>query len=159
MAKRIVLFSTKGGAGRTLIATNLAVSLAKDFSKKVCLVDLDLYGIGDMARMLDLNPGKAMVDLINFIENKPRNDFKKEDFLIHSNLGLDFISAVLRPQQSPHLETQKIHDVFEILDKDYDFILADAGTSFNEIFLVTLNDANLILFIVTPVILSLYQIK
>ncbi|MEW6076013.1 MAG: ATPase, T2SS/T4P/T4SS family [Candidatus Omnitrophota bacterium] len=158
MAKRIVLFSTKGGAGRTLIATNLAVSLAKEQGKKVCLVDLDLQGIGDMARMLDLNPQKAMVDLINFLKEKP-GEFRKEDFLIHSAIGLDFISGVLRPQQSPHLGRSDIKEIFNLLDKEYDFIVTDAGNSFNEIFLSTLNEANLILLIVTPDILSLYQIK
>ncbi|MFA5005792.1 MAG: ParA family protein, partial [Candidatus Omnitrophota bacterium] len=39
MAKTIVLFSTKGGVGKTLVASNLAVALAKDFEKRVCLLD------------------------------------------------------------------------------------------------------------------------
>jgi len=54
MAKTIVIFSTKGGVGKTLIAANLAVSLANDYGKRVCLVDSDLHVVGDMARMLDL---------------------------------------------------------------------------------------------------------
>lgn len=159
MAKRIVIFSTKGGVGRTLIATNLAVSLIKDRGQRACLIDLDLQGIGDMARMLDLNPQKAMVDLLSFLEASPGRDFKKEDFLIRSSLGLDFLSGVLRPQQSPHLNPAKIKEVFNLLDKEYDYIVVDAGNSFNEIFLSTLNEAHLILLVVTPDILSLYQIK
>src|SRR5690606_26774809 len=38
----ITVFSTKGGVGKTFLSTNLAIALAKDKEKRVCLVDLDL---------------------------------------------------------------------------------------------------------------------
>ena len=161
MAKRIVIFSTKGGVGKTLIAANLGVSLVKHQAKKVCLVDLDLHGLGDMARMLYLNPQKAMVDLIQVLKRQPQaSDFKKADFLTSSSsAGLDFLPGVLRPQQSPHLEPNVIKDVFNLLDKDYDYIIIDAGKNFSEVFVAVLNQANLILLVVTPDILSIYQTK
>jgi septum site-determining protein MinD len=161
MSKTIVIFSTKGGVGKTLISSNLAVSLAKEQAKKVCLIDLDVQAAGDMARMLDLSPQRAMVDLINLLK-KPQpatSSVKKEDFLIHTSFGIDFLPGVLKPQQSPHLEPSKIEDVFNLLDKDYDYIIVDAGKSFSEIFISTLNLANLILLVVTPDILSVYQTK
>jgi len=159
MAKRIVIFSTKGGVGKTLIAVNLAVSLAKDELKQACLVDLDLHAVGDIARMLNLKPQKAMVDLMALIKKYPQN-FKKEDFLTHgSSVGVDLLSGILRPQQSPHLEPGLIKDALELLDKDYDYIIIDAGRSFSETFVATLNQANLILLVVTPDILSVYQTK
>jgi septum site-determining protein MinD len=159
MAKNIVIFSTKGGVGKTLIAANLAVSLAKDHNKRVCLMDLDLQVVGDMARMLNLSPQKAMVDLIHLIKEQPQ-DFKKDDFLIrHPSLSLDFLAAVLRPQQSPHLLPENIKDVFNLFDKDYDYIVVDAGSNFTEVFVATLNQANLILLVVTPDIFSVYQTK
>ncbi|MGB4520998.1 MAG: ParA family protein, partial [Candidatus Omnitrophota bacterium] len=64
MSKKIVIFSTKGGVGKTFVASNLAVSLAKDEMKRVLLIDLDPHAVGDMARMLDIHPQKAIVDLI-----------------------------------------------------------------------------------------------
>ncbi len=159
MAKRIVIFSTKGGVGKTLIAANLAVSLARDQIQRVCLVDLDLQVVGDMPRMLDLAPQKTMVDLINYLKKQP-SGFKKEDFIIKSpSLGLDLLAGVLRPQQSPHLEAERIKEVFDLLDKDYDYIVVDAGKSFTDVFVATLNQANLILLVVTPDILSIYQTK
>ncbi|OGX40605.1 MAG: hypothetical protein A2984_02695 [Omnitrophica WOR_2 bacterium RIFCSPLOWO2_01_FULL_41_12] len=158
MAKTIVIFSTKGGVGKTLIAANLAVSLANDYGKRVCLVDSDLHVVGDMARMLDLNPKNAMVDLIQHLKKNPHN-FKKEDFLTQTSLGIDFLSAVLKPQQAPHLEPEMIPQVFKLLDNDYDFVIVDAGKSFSEVFVATLNQANLILLVVTPDILSIYQTK
>ncbi len=160
MSKIIVIFSTKGGVGKTLIASNLAVSLAKDEGKRVCLVDLDLQAVGDMARMLDLHPQKAIVDLIHLLKRKPPQGIKMNDFLLSSPaLGIDFISGGLKPQATPHLDPDKIKDVLGLLDKEYDYIVIDAGRSFSDVFISTLNYSNLILLVVTPDILSIYQTK
>lgn len=158
MAQVIVLFSTKGGVGKTLLATNLAVTLARDQMRRVCLVDLDTHAAGDMARMLDLAPKRAMVDLIQVLKKHPAS-VKKEDFLIKTKDNISFLPGVLRPQQEPHLDLEMIKVVFEFLDKDYDFIIIDLGKSFTDLFIATLNLANLILFIATPDILSIYQTK
>ncbi|MCX5715230.1 MAG: AAA family ATPase, partial [Candidatus Omnitrophica bacterium] len=158
MARIIVILSTKGGTGKTLIAANMAVSLAKDEAKKVCLIDLDLSNVGDMARMLDLTPQKAMVDIINLMHLEPEA-LTTEGFLTHNSHGIDFLPGVLRPQQSPHLEPERIKDVFNLLHKDYDYIIVDAGRIFTEVFVAALNQASLILLVVTPDILSVYQTK
>jgi len=97
MSKTIVIFSTKGGVGKTLIAANLAVSLAQDQAKRVCLIDFDVQVPGDMARMLSAAPHKSMVDAINVLKKQPQA-FKKSDFVVKTNFGIEFIPAVLRPQ-------------------------------------------------------------
>ncbi len=158
MAKKIVIFSTKGGVGRTFIATNLAVSLAHGENKRVLLVDLDLQAVGDMPRMLNLSPQKPMVELISFLK-KQITKFNKDDYLIHSNLGVDLLCGVLRPQQSAHMDPAIIKDVLGLWDKEYDYIIIDAGRNFSDVLVETLNLANLILLIVTPDILSIYQTK
>lgn len=159
MAKTIVIFSTKGGVGKTLVASNLAVALAKEFEKKVCLLDLDLQTVGDMSKMLGLSPQKSMVDLLHSLKLKPPQDFKKEDFFPSNSLGVDFLPAVLKPQQLPYLDLPGLKDVFSLLDKDHDYIIVDAGKSFNDISAAALNQANLILLVVTPDVLSIFQSK
>ena len=117
MAKTIAIFSTKGGVGKTLIAANLAISLAKE-GKRVCLLDLDTQVVGDMAHMLNLNPQKCMADLMNFLKKQPQIT-KKEDFVIRSKFNdVDFLPGVLKPQQSGYLYPDKIEEVFVFLDKD-----------------------------------------
>ncbi len=158
MAKRVVIFSTKGGAGKTLIASNLAVGLGAE-GKNTCLVDLDAHIVGDMAHMLNLNPQKSIADLMNFLQ-KSAQEAKKDDFVVKTNLyNVDFLPGILRPQQAANLYPEKIRDVFTFLDKDYDYIVVDAGESFNNVFLSTINQANLMLLVVTPDVLSVYQAK
>ena len=157
MARTIVTFSTKGGVGKTLFSVNLAVSLAQA-KQRVCLIDLDVHGGNDMSKMLNLEPQKAMVDFMHHLNAYPKTA-RKEDFIIRSKFGMDFLPGILRPQQSPHLDASKIKKIFDLLEKDYDFIIVDAGKSFNENFAAALSQANLILLVVTPDILSIYQTK
>ena len=157
MAERIVIFSTKGGVGKTLITSNLAVSLAKNEFKRVCVLDLDTHVAGDVARLLNLKPQKALVDVIHLLEKYPEH-FKKEDFLVHSpSVNIDFLPGVLKPQQTPHIKVERIREVMDLLDPHYDFIIIDAGKSFSDLFVHVLNESNLIVLVVTPDILSIYQ--
>lgn len=158
MAKVIVIFSTKGGVGKSLIAVNLAVTLAKE-GKKVCAIDLDTQVVGDMARLLSISPQKCMADLMSFLKKQSQLT-KKTDFVIQTNFtSLDFLAGVLKPQQSGYLYPDKLAEVFDLFDKDYDYIIVDAGKNFSDVFLSTLNQANLILLVVTPDALSVYQTK
>jgi septum site-determining protein MinD len=158
MSKRIVIFSTKGGVGRTLIASNVAVALAREQKKRVCVVDLDLLGVGDMARMLDLKPKLSLVDLIPLLKKEPDN-INKDDFLARNSFGVDFLAGILNPKESSYLESAMIKNVFDFLEKDYDYIFIDTGKGFSEISIAALNQANLILLVVTPDILTIYQTK
>lgn len=158
MAHTIVLFSTKGGVGKSLIASNLAVSLAQDERRKVCLIDLDLQGVGDMARMLGIKPNRALVDLMPVLKKQPEQA-QIDSVLNRSPMGLDFLPGVHRPQQAPHCDPSKIKVVFELLQKNYNYLIVDAGRAFSELFAATLNQANLILMVATPDILSIYQTK
>ncbi|MBU1124507.1 MAG: Flp pilus assembly complex ATPase component TadA [Candidatus Omnitrophica bacterium] len=161
MAKTIVIFSSKGGVGRTLFATNLGVSLAQEEEKKVCLIDLHIQGTGDMARMLhNLQPQKSLVDLASFLQNNPGSPFQKNEFFsTQSDLKIDFIPAVLQAQQSIVLKADAIRQVLAAIDKQYDFIIIDAGGNFNNYVLEVLNQASLILLVMTPDVNSVFQVQ
>ncbi len=164
MAKTIAVFSTKGGVGKTLISTNLAVSLVKDQFKRVCLVDFDLQLPGDMARMLNIAPEKSALDLFAYLGRAtstviPPTSQKRYDFITKTSFGLDFLPGILKPQQANNFSADKIKDAFDFLGSHYDYIVVDVGKSLSESFVATLNQCNLILLVVTPDILSIYQTR
>ncbi|HET7735517.1 MAG TPA: response regulator, partial [Nocardioidaceae bacterium] len=60
----VAVFSPKGGAGRTTIATNLAVALQRETGGRVCLVDANLQ-FGDVGVLLNLNPkNRSVIDAV-----------------------------------------------------------------------------------------------
>jgi len=60
----VAVFSPKGGAGRTTIATNLALALQSQTGGRVCLVDANLQ-FGDVGVLLNLNPkNRSVLDAV-----------------------------------------------------------------------------------------------
>ncbi len=159
MAKTIVIFSTKGGVGKTLIAVNLAVSLSRG-GKRTCVIDLDTQVVGDMAHMLGTSPQKCIADLMESLKQPPPQTTKRQSFVIKTKFNnVDFLAGVLKPQQSMYLYPERLNEIFTLFDNDYDYIIVDVGKNFSDTFLFTLNQANLILLVATPDVLSVYQTK
>ncbi len=158
LAKTIVILSSKGGVGKTFTASNLATVFVREKSKKVLLVDLDVQVVGDMARMLDITPGKTIVDLVGLLRNENK-EINIKDFVVRHSAGFDFIPGLLKPQQSLILQPRYIKAVFNLFRPHYDYIIADAGSGFTELLVSILNEANLILTVATPDVLSISQGK
>ena len=57
----IVVFSTKGGVGKSTIAINVAVAMARRTDERVALVDADLH-FGDIAVLLGIPPQTTITD-------------------------------------------------------------------------------------------------
>ena len=156
MSKNIVIFSTKGGVGKTFVAVNLAVSLAKE-KQRVCLVDLDLPGPSDMAKILGVEPKRSIKDLILVLKDHPQ-EFKKEEFLINQ-WGVDFLNSTLKIDDFLNLNPEDIKIVLNFLDNEYDYLVIDTADNFSETLITALNQANLVLLVVTPEIPAIYQAK
>jgi septum site-determining protein MinD len=157
-AKIIVIFSIKGGVGKTFLATNLAAALTKNKYKKVLLVDLDSHVVGDMARMIDISPTKCIIEMMELLK-MPNRQINVHEFLIHVSSGVDFLPGILKPQQAPNLDPAYIKEVFNLFKDKYDYIIVDAGSGFSELNISILNEANLILLVTNPDILSISQTK
>ncbi len=158
MAKIVVLFGAKGGAGKTLIAANLATALAAHHQQRVCLIDFDLQAPRDLSRMLNINVQKSLADL-QTLATANVDTLRNEVILTKTKLGLDFISATMVPQQSCQIDQLAVTNLFTSLDEKYDYIVIDAGQSFSDTLISILDQAHLILLVITPDVLSVYQTR
>ena len=151
----ISIFGTKGGAGKTLIAANLAVSLAQ-LGRRVVLVDLDLQFGGDVAKMLNL---KAQETIFSLIPQLPRIDKagSLKGHISHHPSGVDILPAVGKPRETPQITTTRLEVILGLLKSEYEFIIIDAGSFFTDILIYLFDNSNLILLVATPDVLSVYQ--
>ena len=156
-SKTITVFSNKGGVGKTFITVNLATALAIA-KKKVLLIDFDFQAGQDMARMLNLSPRSAIVDLLAGLEVAGDTDIIKEYATIHSS-GLHFLPVIKSTQQIGRVTPDNIKPFFKKATATYDYILVDAGKSLNETLVTVFDYSNLILLVSTPDILAVYQVK
>lgn len=115
----IASFSTKGGAGKTAIATNLGALYALKGYKTV-LADLDI-GTGNAAVVLgvpDPNNGPTVETWRQYARNLPAS-LKK-----HPS-GLHILPS--GPNDIP-IQGEEVEDLVEILCSNYDYVLLDFGT-------------------------------
>ncbi len=157
MRKIISIFSTKGGVGKSFLAVNLAASLAKDFSRKVLLVDLDFQAVGDMANMLNLSPKKTLADYFAKFKGEASDALHIREYVEPHICGLDFLPGILRPRQATHIEENQISNILVKLEEVYDFIIIDTGKAFSQSSFAALNNSNLIMMVLTPDVISVYQ--
>ena len=109
----VTVFSTKGGAGKSVIATNLAVVLAARSDRPVVLVDADLQ-FGDVAVMLKLAPQHTIVDAVSAIDRLDASA-AAEPARAHDPSGLLVLPAPLEPAFADQIGAVEMVRIVEML--------------------------------------------
>ena len=129
----ITVFSTKGGAGKSFVATNLAVLLARRSNRPVALVDGDLQ-FGDVAVMLGLVPSHTIIDAVNQSDRLDANLL--ESLLIeHVPSGLRVLAAPIEPALAESVSLPHFRRVLDVLTSFCSHVVIDTPASFNDIVL------------------------
>ncbi len=122
----ITVLGPKGGTGKTVTSSNLAVGLALE-GKSAVLVDLDLQ-FGDVGLALGLEPTKTIYDLA--VSGGSLDAEKIDGFLARHPSGALALMAPIRPDQAAAIGTSFLREVFEILRSRYDFVIVDTPPAF-----------------------------
>jgi pilus assembly protein CpaE len=133
LGRVITVFSTKGGAGKSVIASNLAVILATRSEKPVVLIDADLQ-FGDIAVMLKLSPQHTIVDAVSALD---RLDVAFLGNLLaeHAPSGLLVLPAPLEPAFADQIGAAEMVRIVEILRTFCSFVVIDTPAYFNDVVL------------------------
>jgi pilus assembly protein CpaE len=122
----VCVLGPKGGTGKTLTATNLAVAFAQRGSR-VALIDLDLQ-FGDVALCLGLPPEKTVYDLA---QSPGAVDYDKLDaFLATHSAGVRTLIAPRRPDQASAVGAELLREVYSILRTRFDWVIIDTPPGF-----------------------------
>jgi len=158
--KCLVVFGTKGGVGKTVVAVNLAVSLHERSQKPVCLLDLDMMATGDLAKMLRLTITHAAVELAPQLKRpNPPAELSLDGIVVKDRSGVDVLQCLSNPRQGQAMEPALLSALFRTLKTRYAYIVVDAGKGLTDPLIGAFDEANLILLVTTPDVVSLYQTK
>ncbi len=133
LARVITVFSTKGGAGKSVVATNLAVVLAQRSSKPVVLIDADLQ-FGDVAVMLKLSPQHTIVDAVSALDRLDPQ-FLKDLLIEHKPSGVLVLAAPLEPAFADQIGAAEMMTIVEALRAFCEFVVVDTPAYFNDVVL------------------------
>jgi pilus assembly protein CpaE len=153
--RMITVFSTKGGVGKSLMATNVAVSLSEQ-GNTVCIVDLDVNN-GDIAIMLQLTPMRTLNDLAAF----------------HGDMDVDVIETLVTPWSKTlgvvaapvHLDapdqatTEDVGKLLDLLVRVYDYVVVDTSGVFDDFALAALDRTDTLVLVGTLDIPALKGLK
>ena len=153
----VAVFSPKGGVGRTTVAVNLAVAAASIGSKRVALMDGSLQ-FGDVGVLLNLNPkSKSIADLVPELDAGEIESI--DTFIIDHSSGVRVLLAPPSPEAAEHVTAGHAKRVLERLRAEHDVTIVDCPATFNDTTLAILDEADIILTILSLEITSIKNMR
>jgi len=144
--KILTFFSNKAGVGKTTLAVNTAVALAK-FGKQVVLVDMALQ-TGDVSTFLKLTPQRTMADLIDIpIDNVADNVMST---LGRHESGLAVLAAPDSLTVSERVSVALVRVILQSLQRNFEYVIVDLASTVNVFFLTVFEMATGSFMVSTP---------
>ena len=143
-ARVIAVTSGKGGVGKTTVAVNLAVVLAK-MRRKVALLDADL-GLANCHILLGIKPRFNLRHLIE-------DGFSLDDLIIETPDGVKLISGGQGVRELANLSDEQRRIVLRQIDKlerAVDILLVDTGAGISENVLRFASFADEVIVVTSP---------
>lgn len=162
----IAIGSSKGGVGKTTVATQLATCLALTSKGRrrfrTCVVDYNI-GFGDVATMLDYDPqGITMSEWVDDIREKLQSDMDKDSLQYsreeietylqkRSDTGLYALLAPARHNDSVDITAAELEIMLRNLSEfgEFDFIVVDTGNDTSDATLMAMERAKEVLLVAT----------
>lgn len=144
-SKIFTVTSVKGGTGKTTTLLNLA-GIFEKLGYHVLIMDLDLYA-GGVAISLNIENDRDLFQLVDDLNN---NRFRNiDDYIVSYDEWIDVIPAPKDPRLAGKINSKYLQIVFSKTKPKYDVILVDSNHNLSETNLVTMDESDQILYVVT----------
>jgi CRP-like cAMP-binding protein len=143
------VFSPRGGAGTTTLATNLAVALAQRTPEGVALLDLNVL-FGHVPVLLNVMP-RTSVATMSAVSLRQMDRENLEFYLTrHAESSLRVMNGTLRPEQAELVTTDHVKAAIEVARQHFVHVIIDVERSFSEVNLTCIESTDNLLVICTP---------
>lgn len=122
--KVVAVVSPKGGVGKTMLATNLAVGLAQHAPNSVVLVDADVI-FGDVATALNLNPQYTMPDMLDAIAAQDALALKP--MLTRHESGMYVVGSSDDPTITSAVSPSSTTQLVQMLSESFRYVIIDTA--------------------------------
>jgi pilus assembly protein CpaE len=143
--KVVMVFSAKGGCGKTTIATNVASYLASTGARTL-LVDLDLE-FGDVAITLQLRPSASVGDLVAMSGHIDAQGLAS--VVTKHGCGLDALCAPSQPGEADRIPGATVSEMLRVARRSYDYVIIDTPPAFSEHVLAALDMCDILILLAT----------
>ena len=130
----ITVFSTKGGSGKSVTATNMGVVLAQRSDRPVVIIDGHLQ-FGDVAVMLKVQPRHTVVDAVTHIDAPDAAAILEELMTVHEPSGLLILPAPVEPTFADQVSGEHMARLVELCKTFAGHVIVDLPAIFNEVVL------------------------
>jgi len=134
-ARVFTVSSATGGCGKTFMATNMALFLARHTGRRVVLVDLDLQ-FGEVSTALRLRPNYTIYDALHRDDD---GDFNfgdhLDEFLVTHEGGFSVLAAPKDPAEADRIGPADVTRILDVLRSHCDYLVVDTPAALTEIVL------------------------
>ncbi|HEX9034772.1 MAG TPA: AAA family ATPase [Streptosporangiaceae bacterium] len=152
----VTVFAAKGGCGKTTLAINLALALARDASQRVCVVDLDL-AFGDVAISVQLDPARTIVDALPMAGHLDSTG--ASSLLTSYRPNLEMLLAPVTPGDAEKIPPALVGELLGVLRTIYDFVVVDTPAQFSEHVLTAMDASAHHVLLTTPDVPALKNLR
>ena len=145
-ARVITFASSKGGVGRSFLASNFALALRQITGQRVGILDANL-AFGDISLMMNIGEGKTIADAVGYEDSL--DDELLETVLQDHASGVRILASPSVPQEAEMVTAAIVRDCLAVMSRMFDFIVIDTRPGFDDLNLQIFDLSDLIMLIVT----------
>ena len=152
----VTVFAAKGGCGKTTLAINLALALARHSDRRVCIVDLDL-AFGDVAISVQLDPAKTIVDALPMAGHL--DETGASSLLTRYQANVEMLLAPTTPGDAEKIPPSLISELLVVLRTIFDYVVVDTPAQFSEHVLTAMDNSAHHVLLTTPDVPALKNLR
>jgi len=153
----IAVLGGKGGVGKSVFSTNLALSFLLDTKRPVLLIDADPDTCGDDGMILGIKHQRSISDVSKFTGRVTQAMLK--EFLSSHSSGLSVLPVAQKLSDYSSVSNTDVKRVMDAALSFFPFTVADCGSRLTPQTLAILEQATIILILTNPEILVLKHTK